>query len=100
MLAARRARIDFLKVEGPRLLRAGETHRALEACRAWADLDLRNADAWRCLGQAQDASGQYQEALNSLRKAREYNPSDHAIDAAIRQVERNLVADFQHRYGR
>jgi len=100
MLAARRARIDFLKAEGPRLLRAGDAHRALEACRAWAELDLRSADAWRCLGQAQEASGQYQEALNSLRKAREYNPSDHSIDVAIRQVERSLVADFQHRYAR
>lgn len=100
MMAARRARIDLLKAEGPRLLHAGNPRRALEACRAWVELDLGNAEAWRCLGQAQEASGQHQEALNSLRKAREHNPSDRSIDAAIRQVERNLVADFQRRYAR
>jgi hypothetical protein len=100
MMAARRARIDFLKSEGPRLLRAGNARRALEACRAWVELDLGNAEAWRCLGQAQEASGQHQEALNSLRRAREYNPSDRSLDAAIREVERNLVAEFQNRYGR
>ena len=100
MMAARRARIDFLTAEGPRLLRAGEARRALEACRAWAELDLGNAEAWRCLGQAQEANGQHQEALNSLRKAREYKPGDRSIDVAIRQVERSIVAEFQHRYGR
>ena len=100
MMAARRARIDFLKVEGPRLLRAGDARRAVEACRGWAELDLGNGDAWRCLGQAQEANGQHQDALNSLRKAREYKPQDRSIDAAIRQVERNIVGEFQHRYGR
>jgi Flp pilus assembly protein TadD/uncharacterized RDD family membrane protein YckC len=100
MMAARRARINLLQAEGPRLLRAGNVRRALEVCRAWVDLDLGNAEAWRCLGQAQEAAGQYQEALNSLRKARQHNPSDRSIDTAIAQVERRLIADFQRRYGR
>jgi tetratricopeptide (TPR) repeat protein len=100
MMAARRARIDLLKSEGPRLLRAGNARRALDVCRAWVDLDLANSDAWRCLGQAQQASGQHQEALNSFRKARQHNPSDRSLDAAIQQAERSIVADFQRRYGR
>jgi hypothetical protein len=100
MMAARRARIDLLKSEGPRLLRAGDTHRALDVCRAWVDLDLGNAEAWRCLGQAQLASGQHQEALNSFRKARQHNPSDRSLDVSIQQAERSIVADFQRRYGR
>ncbi|HXR56350.1 MAG TPA: DnaJ domain-containing protein [Casimicrobiaceae bacterium] len=100
MMAARRARIDLLKSEGPRTLRAGNVHRALELCRSWVDLDLGNAEAWRCLGQAQEAGGQYQDALNSLRKARQFNPTDRSLDAAIAQVERRMVADFQRRYGR
>ncbi len=100
MMAARRARIDLLKSEGPRMLRAGNVRRALELCHSWVDLDLANPEAWRCLGQAQEESGQYQEALNSLRKARQHNPADRSLDAAIAQVERRMVADFQRRYGR
>jgi len=100
MMAARRARIDLLKSEGPRMLRAGNVRRALELCRSWVDLDLANPEAWRCLGQAQEESGQYQEALNSLRKARQRNPTDRSLQAAIAQVERRMVDDFQRRYGR
>jgi hypothetical protein len=100
MMAARRARIDLLKSEAPRTLRAGDARRALELCRAWVDLDLANAEAWRCLGQAQQALGEYQEALNSFRKARQHNPSDRSIDKSIEQAEHGIVADFLHRYRR
>lgn len=100
MLAARRARIDVLKAEGPRMLRAGNARRAAELCRSWADLDLANADAWRCLGRAQQALGQHQEALNAFRKARQHDPGDRALDAAIEGAQRGIVADFLNRYRR
>lgn len=100
MVAARRARIDLLRVEGPRTLRAGNARRAAELCRAWVDLDLANADAWRCLGQAQQAAGLHQDALNAFRKARQHNPSDRSLDAAIDDAQRSIVADFLNRYRR
>ena len=100
MMAARRARIELLKSEGPRMLRAGNARRAVDLCRAWVDLDLANADAWRCLGRAQQAAGDHQEALNSFRKARQHNPSDRSIDADIAKAERAIVAGFLNRYER
>lgn len=100
MMAARRARIDMLKVEAPRMLRTGNVRRAVELCRAWVDLDLASADAWRCLGRAQQAAGGYQEALNAFRKAREHDPYDRSIDAAIEGAQRGIVADFLNRYRR
>ncbi len=81
LIAARRARIDALKIDGPRMLRAGNARRAAELCRAWADLDLANAEAWRCLGRAQQALGLHQDALNSFRKAKQHDPMDRSIDA-------------------
>ncbi|MEO8537686.1 MAG: DnaJ domain-containing protein [Betaproteobacteria bacterium] len=99
-VAERRARIDRLKIEGPRLLRAGNARRAAELCRAWVDLDLASADAWRCLGRSQQALGQYQDALASFRKARQRDPLDRSLDAAIQNAERGIVADFQNRYRR
>ncbi|MFI4887581.1 MAG: DnaJ domain-containing protein [Burkholderiales bacterium] len=100
MMAARRARIDLLKVEGPRMLRAGNARRAVELCRAWADLDLANAEAWRCLGNAQQAAGEHQEALNAFRKAREHDPYDRTLDVAIESAQRGIVSDFLNRYRR
>ena len=94
------ARIDLLKVEGPRMLRAGNARRAMELCRAWVDLDLANAEAWRCLGEAQQAAGEHQDALNSFRKARQHNPSDRSLDAAIDRAQRGIVNDFLNRYRR
>jgi Flp pilus assembly protein TadD len=100
MLAARRARIEALKIEGPRLIRAGDGRRAIGVCRAWVDLDLGNAQAWRCLGQAHLAAGQYQEALNAFRKARQHAPDDRSIDAEIERAERGIVNQFLTRYRR
>jgi tetratricopeptide (TPR) repeat protein len=100
MIAARRARLELLKAEGPRLLRSGNPRRAVDACRAWVDLDLANAQAWRCLGEAQMAIGEHQEALNSFRKARQHDPSDRSLEAAVEQAERAIVADFLNRYRR
>ena len=96
--AERKARIGVLSVEGPRMLRAGNWRRASELCRAWTDLDLGNADAWRCLGSALQAQGYHQEAIHAFRKAKQYDPSDRALDAAIDRSQRGIVADFINRY--
>ena len=98
--AERRARIALLAVEGTRMLRAGNWRRAGELCRAWTELDLGNADAWRCLGQAMQAQGYHQEAIAAFRKARQYDPGDRTLDAAIDRSQRGIVADFINRYRR
>jgi len=99
-IAERRARIEVLKSEGPRNLRAGNARRAVELCRTWTELDLANADAWRCLGRAQQALGLHQDALTSFRKAKQHDPLDRSLDAAIESAQRGIVADFQNRYRR
>lgn len=96
-LSERRARIAMLSAEGPRQLRAGNARRAMELCRAWADLELANAEAWRCLGQAAQAAGAHQEALNAFRKAKQFDPGDPTLDAAIERSQRGIVADFLNR---
>ena len=96
----RRSRVAALKSEGPRMLRAGNFRRAAELCQAWADQDLGNADAWRCLGQALQAQGYHQEAINAFRKAKQYDPADRTLDAAIDRSQKGIVADFFNRYGR
>ncbi len=85
--------IEVLKVEGPRMLRAGNWRRAAELCRAWTDLELGNADAWRCLGQAQQAQGYHQDAINAFRKAKQHDPTDRSLDAAIDRSQKGIVAD-------
>ena len=98
--AERRSRIAVLAVEGPRMLRAGNWRRAGELCRTWTELDLGNADAWRCLGQAMQAQGYHQEAIAAFRKAKQYDPGDRTLDAAIDRSQRGIVADFINRYRR
>ena len=98
--AERRARVAALQSEGPRMLRAGNFRRAAELCQAWVDQDLGNADAWRCLGQALQAQGYHQEAINAFRKAKQYDPADRTLDAAIDRSQKGIVADFFNRYGR
>ena len=100
IIAARRARIETLRVDGPRMLRAGNARRAAELCRAWVDLDLANPEAWGCLGRAQQALGLHQDALNSFRKAKQHDPTNKSLDAAIESAQRGIVADFLNRYGR
>ena len=100
MFADRRARIAVLKGEGPRMLRAGNSRRAAELCGAWTDLDLGNADAWRCLGEAQQAQGNHQDAVNAFRKAKQYDPNDRTLDAAIDRNQKGIVGDFLNRYRR
>ena len=79
-------------------MRAGNYRRAAELCRAWTDLDLGNAEAWRCLGQALQGQGNHQEAINAFRKAKQYDPDDRSLDAAIERSQKGIVADFLNRY--
>jgi hypothetical protein len=98
--AERRARIAALRSEGPRMLSAGNYRRAAELCRTWTDLELGSADAWRCLGQALQAQGLHQDAINAFRKAKQYDPADRTLDAAIDRSQKGIVADFLNRYRR
>ena len=100
LFADRRARISVLKAEGPRMLRAGNFRRAAELCGAWVDLDLGNADGWRCLGEAQQGQGNHQEAVNAFRKAKQYDPNDRTLDASIDRNQKGIVGDFLNRYRR
>ena len=100
MMAARRAQTDAMKSEGPRMLAAGDYKRAAALCQSWAELDLGNPDAWRCLGQAEQGLGKYQDAINAFRKAKQQAPADKTLDVAIRDAERGLVTQFFNRYGR
>ena len=96
-LAQRRSRVVALSSEGPRMLRGGNYRRALDLCRAWTDLDLGNADAWRCVGRAAQALGHHQEAVAALRKAKQFDPSDRTLDAEIERSQHGIVADFLNR---
>lgn len=98
--AERRARIGVLRSEGPRMLAVGNWRRAADLCRAWTDLELGSADAWRCYGQALQAQGYHQDAINAFRKAKQYDPADRSLDAAIDRSQRGIVADFFNRYRR
>jgi hypothetical protein len=100
MMAARSGRIDALKVEGPRMLHNGNARKAAELCRAWVDMDLSNPDAWRCLGDAEQALGNYQDALNAFRKARQHDPLDRSLDVAVDSAQRGIVSQFLNRYRR
>ncbi|MEO5764874.1 MAG: DnaJ domain-containing protein [Casimicrobiaceae bacterium] len=100
LLAAHRARIAGFKVEGPRMLRAGNWRRAAELCREWTDIDLGNADAWRCLGDAQQALGNHKEALAAYRRAKQHDPNDPALDGAVERAQRGIITDFQAKYRR
>ena len=100
MFAERRAKIAVVSVEGPRMLRSGNWRRAAELCRAWTEIELASADAYRCLGQALQAQGYHQDAIAAFRRARQYDPSDRSLDAAIDRSQRGIVADFLNRYRR
>ena len=76
------------------MLQAGNWRRAAELCRAWTDLELANSDAWRCRGQALQAQGYHQDAINAFRKAKQYDPRDRTLDAAIDRSQTGIVADF------
>jgi cytochrome c-type biogenesis protein CcmH/NrfG len=76
------------------MLDAHNWRRATELCRAWVDLDYGNSEAWRCVGQALQHEGQHQEAVNALRKAKQFDPDDRTLDTAIARSQHAIVAQF------
>ena len=92
--------VVLVSAEGPRMLRAGNWRRAAELCKAWTELELANAESYRCLGTALQAQGYHQDAINAFRKAKQYDPNDRALDAAIDRSQKGIVADFLNRYRR
>jgi hypothetical protein len=100
LFADRQAKIARLRVEGPRQLKAQNWQRAAVVCRTWADLDLSNADAWRCLGDALEGQGNHRDAVAAFRKARQYDPDDPTIERKINHSQSGILNDFLHRHGR
>ncbi|MEO8753711.1 MAG: tetratricopeptide repeat protein, partial [Casimicrobiaceae bacterium] len=100
MFAERKAKVAVLSAEGPRMLKAGNWRRAAELCKAWTELELANAESYRCLGQALQAQGYHQDAIAAFRKAKQYDPGDRTLDAAIDRSQKGIVADFLNRYRR
>jgi len=98
LMAERKAKIAVVSAEGPRMLRAGNWRRAAELCKAWTELELGNASAYRCLGSALQAQGYHQDAINAFRKAKQYDPADKSLDASIDRSQKGIVADFINRY--
>ena len=100
MFAERRAKIAVVSVEGPRMLRAGNWRRAAELCRAWTELELANAESYRCLGTALQAQGYHQDAHRRVPQGEAVRPGDRTLDAAIDRSQKGIVADFLNRYRR
>jgi hypothetical protein len=100
MFAERRAKVAVVSAECPRMLRAGNWRRAAELCKAWTELELANAESYRCLGNALQAQGYHQDAIAAFRKAKQYDPSDNSLDSAIDRSQKGIVADFLNRYRR
>jgi hypothetical protein len=98
--ADRKAKIAVVSAEGPRMLRAGNWRRAAELCKAWTELELANAESYRCLGTALQAQGYHQDAINAFRKAKQYDPNDRSLDASIDRSQKGIVAEFLNRYRR
>ena len=44
------------------------------------------------------AQGYHQEAIVAFRKAKQFDPGDRTLDAAIDRSQRGIVADFINRY--
>ena len=100
LIAERKAKAASLKSEGLRMLGAGNWRRAAELCAEWTDLELGNADAWRCLGQAQQSLGNYHEALAAYRRAKQYDPNDRSLDSGVERAQRGIITEFLARYRR
>jgi hypothetical protein len=100
LFAERQARIALLRGEGPRMLNAGNWHRAVELCGAWSNLEFWSPDPWRCLGYALQAQGYHQDAIYAFRKAEQYDPTDRSLDGAIEKSQKGIVLDFLNRYRR
>jgi tetratricopeptide (TPR) repeat protein len=99
LVVDRKRRLATLSVEGPRMLETGNWRQAMELCGTWASLDLDNAQAWSCYGRALQAEGYHFQAVKALRKARQYDPTDGTLDAAINRSQRGIISDFLSRRG-
>jgi uncharacterized RDD family membrane protein YckC len=99
LVAERKTQVAMLSSEGPRFLAAGNYARAAALCGAWTGLDLDNGKAWACYGRALQAQGRHYQAVQALRKARQYDPTDGTLDSAINRSQRGIVADFLARGG-
>ena len=91
--AERKAKVAIVSAEGPRMLKAGNWRRAAELCKAWTELELANADSYRCLGNALQAQGYHQDAITAFRKAKQYDPSDRSLDGPS-TGRKGIVAEF------
>jgi len=63
-------------------------------------MDPGSAAAWHCLGDAEQALGNYKNALAAYRRARQHDPNDRSLDAAVERAERGIITDFVARYRR
>ena len=59
-----------------------------------------DADAWRCLGQAQQSLGNYHDALAAYRRAKQYDPNDRSLDNGVERAQRGIITEFLARYRR
>lgn len=100
LFAERQARLALLRGEGPRMLNAGNWHRAAELCEAWSNIEFWSPEPWRCLGYALQAEGYHQDAIYAFRKAEQYDPDDRTLDSAIEKSQKGIVLDFLNRYRR
>jgi tetratricopeptide (TPR) repeat protein len=98
LFAERQSRIASLRIEGPRMLRAGNWRRAADLCRRWTDLEFWNAEPWRCLGYALQGQGLHKDAISAFRKAEQYDPGDRTLAAAIDRSQRGIMLEFMNRY--
>ena len=64
-------------VEGRQLAPRGRAVQGMDRARA------RHTQTYRCLGNALQAQGYHQDAITAFRKAKQYDPSDRSLDAAI-----------------
>ncbi len=76
--------------ESRTLLERKEWERALESCQRWAKLEITNPAPLRCQGDALQAMGKYQEAINAYRNAKLHAPEDRSIDEAIQRSQEEI----------
>ena len=100
-IAERRARIEVLKSEGPRML--ARRQRAARR-RAVPHVDRARSRQRRRVAlpraSAAGARACTRTRSTSFRKAKQHDPLDRSLDAAIDGAQRGIVADFQNRYRR
>ena len=98
--AQRRERIAKLSTDGLRQFDAHNYRLAAQLCGEWTDLEGSNVRAWLCLGRSLNALGQYRDAVDALKRAKQHAPPDPAIDAELARAERGLIEDFRRRAAR